>query len=91
MDNCLHLLAIADMYLADQLKTLGMELVVKNMNTIVIKGSEDWKKCIKNHLNLAGEIIEEHVKRNHWCNTMYTKDKAVVVVLSNRTTRPGVD
>ena len=64
VDNCLRLLAIADMHHADRLKALGMELVVKNMSTIVMKSSEDWKKCIKNHPDLVLEITEEQAKRN---------------------------
>ena len=64
VDNCLRLLAIADMHQAVQLKALGMKLVIKNMNTIVIKNSEDWKKCVKSHPDLAVEITEEQAKRN---------------------------
>ena len=64
VDNCLRLLAIADMHQADQLKALGMELVIKNMNTVVMKNSEDWKKCIKSHPDLVVEITEEQAKRN---------------------------
>ena len=64
MDNCLRLLGIGDMHHADRLKALGMELVVKNMSTIVMKSSEDWKKCIKNHPDLVLEITEEQAKRN---------------------------
>jgi len=64
VDNCLRLLAIADMHHADRLKALGMELVVKNMSTIVMKSSEDWKKCIKNHPDLVLEITKEQAKRN---------------------------
>ena len=64
VDNCLRLLAIADMHQADRLKALAIELVVKNMDTIVIKGSEDWKKCVKNHPDLVVQITEEQAKRN---------------------------
>ena len=64
VDNCLRLLTTADMYRADRIKKIAMELVVKNMNTIVIKSSEDWKRCVKNHPDLVVEIIEEQAKRN---------------------------
>ena len=64
VDNCLRLLAIADMHQADQLKARGMDLVIKNMNTIVMKSSEDWKKCVKDHPDLVVEITEEQAKRN---------------------------
>ena len=64
VDNCLRLLATADMYQADRLKKLGMELVIKNMSTVVIKSSEDWKKCVKNHPDLVVEITEEQAKKN---------------------------
>ena len=64
VDNCLLLLAIADMHQADQLKARGMDLVIKNMNTIVMKSSEDWKKCVKDHPDLVVEITEEQAKRN---------------------------
>ena len=64
VDNCLRLLAIADMHQADRLKALGMELGIKNMNTIVIKSREDWKMCVKNHPDLVVEITEKQAKRN---------------------------
>ena len=63
MDNCLRLLAIADMYQAERLKTLGMELVVKNMDSIVTNNSEDWKQCVKTNPDLVVKITEELAKR----------------------------
>ena len=64
VDNCLRLLAIADMHKADRLKAIGMEMVTRKMNTIVMKNSEDWKKCVKNHPDLVVEITEKQAKRN---------------------------
>ena len=63
VDNCLKLLAIADMYKAERLKTIGMELVVKNMETIVVNNSEDWKQCAKTNPDLVVKITEELAKR----------------------------
>ena len=64
VDNCLRLLATAEMYQADRIKKHGMELIIKNMNTIVINNSEDWEKCVKNHPDLVVEITREQAKKN---------------------------
>ena len=51
------------MYQAELLKTLGMEMVVENMETIVINNSEDWKQFAKTQPDLVVKITEELVKR----------------------------
>ena len=64
VDNCLRLLATAEMYQADRIKKHGMELIIKNMNIIVINNSEDWEKCVKNHPDLVVEITREQAKKS---------------------------
>lgn len=62
VENCLISLILADMYRAKELKKCSMKIFVENMNK-VIKGSDDWKKCVKNHPDLTVEITEEIARR----------------------------
>ena len=62
VENCLISLILADMYQAEELKRCSMEIFVENMNK-VIKGSDDWKKCVKNYPDLTVEITEQIARR----------------------------
>jgi len=68
VENCLISLILADMYQAEDLKKCSMKIFVENMNK-VIKGSDDWKKCVKNHPDLTVEITEEIARRQ--CTDIY--------------------
>ena len=55
-NNCLRILDCADMYGAQNLKTKALALVVSNMKTI--KGSDEWKECVKKRPHLIVDISE---------------------------------
>ena len=56
-NNCLRILDCADMYGAQNLKTKALALVVSNMKTI--KGSDEWKECVKKRPHL---IVCRHLR-----------------------------
>ena len=55
-NNCLHILACADMYRLQDLKTRAMKLVVSNMKTLM--GSDEWKEFTKERIELCVDISE---------------------------------
>ena len=58
-NNCLRILDCADMYGAQNLKTKALALVVSNMKTI--KGSDEWKECVKKRPHLIVEVLADCV------------------------------